>query len=81
VPPSFGGYEYIVRFIDEWTRYLTVYPMIDKSEVLEYFQQFRIHFEKQYDQTIKSVHSDSGGIPLLLSMLKSWVLLSLGLLR
>jgi Integrase core domain/GAG-pre-integrase domain len=61
VPHSFGGYKYTVSFIDEWTRYITVFPMTHKSEVLKCFQEFRINFEKQYDQTIKSVHSDNGG--------------------
>jgi Integrase core domain len=61
VPPSFGGYKYTVSFIDEWTRYVTVYPMTHKSEVLECFKEFRIHFENRYDEIIKSVHSDNGG--------------------
>jgi hypothetical protein len=46
VPPSFGGYKYVVSFIDEWTRYVTAYPMTtNKSEVLECFEEFKIHFE------------------------------------
>jgi hypothetical protein len=35
--------------------------MMHKSEVLQCFQEFRIHFENKYDQTIKYVHSDNGG--------------------
>jgi GAG-pre-integrase domain len=37
VPPSFGGNKYIVSVLDEWTRYVTVYPMTHNREVLECF--------------------------------------------
>jgi transposase InsO family protein len=32
-----------------------------KSDVFSCFKEFQIHFEKQYNTTIKSIHSDSGG--------------------
>jgi hypothetical protein len=33
--------------------------MKQKSDVSNCFKEFQIHFEKQYDTTIKSVHSDN----------------------
>ena len=61
LPQSFEGFQYIVSFIDEWTRYATIIPMKHKSDVFNCFKEFQLHFEKQYDATIKSVHSDNGG--------------------
>ena len=61
LPKSLSGCKYFVSFIDEWTRYTTVMPIARKSQVLNCFKQFRVSFEKQYDATIKSIHSDNGG--------------------
>jgi Reverse transcriptase (RNA-dependent DNA polymerase)/gag-polypeptide of LTR copia-type/GAG-pre-integrase domain/Integrase core domain len=61
VQSSLGGYKYFVSFIDEWTRYVTLYPMKHKSEVLDCFKNFHIHFENQNDVKIKTLHSDNGG--------------------
>jgi hypothetical protein len=36
-------------------------PIRRKSEVYKCFKEFRISFEKQYETTIKSIHSDNGG--------------------
>jgi hypothetical protein len=35
--------------------------MKEKSNVFNCFKEFQIHFEKQYDTTIKSIHFDNGG--------------------
>jgi hypothetical protein len=61
LPESFEGFKYIVSFIDEWTRYVTIMPMKHKSDVLNCFKEFQLNFEKQYDSIIKSIHSDNGG--------------------
>ena len=61
LPQSFEGFKYIVSFIDEWTRHATIVPMKQKSDVFNCFKDFQVHFEKQYDTTIKSIHSDNGG--------------------
>lgn len=69
--PSVGGSRYFVTFIDDFSRYTTVYMMKQKSEVLEKFGQFvnlvenrtglkveRLHVE---NETIKRLRSDNGG--------------------
>jgi Integrase core domain len=61
LPQSFQGFKYAVSFIDEWTRHVTVMPMKQKSDVLNCFKEYKINFEKQYEMTIKSIHSDNGG--------------------
>jgi hypothetical protein len=61
LPQLFEGFKYIVSFIDEWTRHATIICMKQKSDVFNCLKEFQIHFEKQYDTTIKSIHSGNGG--------------------
>ena len=69
--PSVGGSRYFVTFIDDFSRYTTVYMMKQKSEVLEKFRRFvnlvenrtglkveRLHVE---NETVKRLRSDNGG--------------------
>ena len=70
--PSVRGSRYFVTFIDDFSRYPTVYMMKQKSEVLEKFGQFvnlvenrtglkveRLHIEES--ETVKRLRSDNGG--------------------
>ena len=50
-----------MTFIDEFTRFVTATPIKTKSMVLESFKEYKIMFEKQFECTIKCVHSDNGG--------------------
>ena len=61
LPQSVSGARYFVTFIDEFTRFVTATPIKTKSMVLESFKGFQIMFEKQFECTIKCVHSDNGG--------------------
>jgi len=63
---SFGGNEYFVTFIDDFTRYSVVYPMAHKSEVPERFEEFLRLVRKFGDVVgrkfkIQRLISDGGG--------------------
>ena len=61
LPPSHSGLRYLVSFIDEFTRYATIFAMTHKSDVLHCFQTFVREFERLHDTKIKAIHSDNGG--------------------
>ena len=58
---SLGGSRYYVMFIDEYSRYVTVFSMAKKSEVLDKLKLFRPWFERKYDCKIKTLQCDRGG--------------------
>jgi len=61
LPFSVSGARYFVTFIDEVTRFVTAVPIKRKSQVLECFKEFKVMFERQFNCTIKSIHSDNVG--------------------
>jgi IS30 family transposase len=61
LPPSHSGFCYLVTFIDEFTRYVTIFAMLRKSDVLRRFQLFVREFERHHNTTVKTIHSDNGG--------------------
>ena len=58
---SLGGAEYYVTFIDEYSGYITVFPISRKSDVLDKLRLFRPWFERKYDCKIKTLQCDGGG--------------------
>ena len=58
---SFGGAKYFVTFIDDFTGYITLYPIRKKDEVQACFERFRAEVEKQTGRTIRCLRSDNGG--------------------
>ncbi|KAG2893183.1 hypothetical protein PC117_g23843 [Phytophthora cactorum] len=56
-----GGYAYVVTFIDEYSRHVTVYFMKAKSDVLFKFEIYKAAIEIATDKKIKPLHSDNGG--------------------
>jgi len=48
-------------FIDDYTRYTWVYFLRKKTNVFEYFREFKNMVEKQTRKPIKIVRSDQGG--------------------
>ena len=60
-----GGYEYIVTFTDDYSRYSYVYLMKRKSEAFEIFKKFRAEVENQLGKRIKVIRSNRGGEYLL----------------
>lgn len=57
---SLGGSKYIMTIIDDYSRYMTVYFLKNKSEALEKFKEFKMEAEKQTGQKVKSMRSDNG---------------------
>jgi hypothetical protein len=56
-----GGAFYFLLFIDDCTRYTWVYLLRIKSDVFEYFKEFRTMVEKKTGKSIKILRSDQGG--------------------
>jgi transposase InsO family protein len=61
LPRSHLGCRYTVSFIDEHSRYVTVFAMKRKSDVLACVKSFLREFERPQETKIKAVHSDNGG--------------------
>ena len=58
---SLGGKHYFVTFIDDFSRYVWVYTMKHKDEVLDIFLQWKKMIETQTGRKIKRLRSDNGG--------------------
>ncbi|KAH9724536.1 Integrase catalytic domain-containing protein [Citrus sinensis] len=56
-----GGYEYLITFTNDYSRYGYVYLMRHKFESLEKFKEYRAETKKQLDKNIKKLRSDQGG--------------------
>ena len=56
-----NGQRYFITFIDDFTRYMYLYPLNDKSEALDAFKVYKAEVEKQSGLSIKIVRSDRGG--------------------
>ena len=52
---------YFITFIDDCSRYMYLYMLCSKDEVLEAFKVFKAEVEKQRWMQIKIVRSDRGG--------------------
>ncbi|KAK8934286.1 hypothetical protein KSP39_PZI015019 [Platanthera zijinensis] len=58
---SLGGSQYFVSFIDDFSRYVWVYTLKHKSEVLEKFIIWKKLVENQTGKRIRYIRSDNGG--------------------
>ena len=58
---SIGGSRYFVTFVDNFSRYIVVYPMKHKSEVHQKFTEYRLMVENMFECKIKRIRSDNGG--------------------
>lgn len=58
---SIHGHKYYLIFVDHFTRYIWLYPLIRKSDVAQIFLQFQKLVEKFFDLSIKQVYTDNGG--------------------
>ncbi len=61
LPRSRDRSQYVVSFIDEYTRHISMFPMHRKSEVIDCFKAYMVFFEKQSGYSVKCLHSDNGG--------------------
>ena len=55
------GQKYFITFIDDYSRYMYLYMLYNKSETLEAFKVFKAEVEKQCEKQIKIVRTNRGG--------------------
>ena len=55
------GYLYFITFIDDFSRYCTIYLMKSKSEAFAKFQQYKSFVKNQTHHTIQILRTDQGG--------------------
>jgi hypothetical protein len=55
------GFRYFITFVDDHSRFLTVFPMKKKSDALELFKEFLSKAERQTGKRIKVLRTDGGG--------------------
>ena len=60
-PSSFGGSNYFLLFIDDFSRKTWVYFLKQKSEAFSAFKKFKAAVEKESGYKIKAMRSDRGG--------------------
>jgi len=58
---SFSNYNYLLTFIDDFSRCTWVYFLKLKSEVFNMFLAFKAFVEKQYGHQILKLRFDNGG--------------------
>ncbi|CAA7044991.1 unnamed protein product [Microthlaspi erraticum] len=59
--PSLGNKKYFVTFIDDYSRYCSVYLLHSKDEALEKFKVYKTEVELQQSNLIKKLCTDRGG--------------------
>ncbi|KAJ0610987.1 putative RNA-directed DNA polymerase [Helianthus annuus] len=59
--PSFDGHNYFLLIVDHFTKFMWIFPIKQKSDVLDTFKRFIIMVERQFSTKIKAVQSDWGG--------------------
>ena len=55
-----GGNRCIITFIDDFSKYATIYLLKNKSDAFEKFQDFLKEVENQFSRKIKRIRSDKG---------------------
>ena len=58
---SYNGKLYYVSFTDDYTRWMTIYCISQKSEVLAKYKEYEAWMRTQYSKPIKVLQSDRGG--------------------
>ena len=58
---SWHGQQYLITFIDDFSRYGYHYHIHEKSQSLEVFKSFKVAVENQLNKRIKNVRSNRGG--------------------
>ena len=51
----------MITFIDDFSWYVWVYFMKEKSEALSKFKEFKEMVKKEVDRKIRCLHTDNGG--------------------
>ena len=58
---SVGGSKYVLTFTDDYTRYVTVYFIKSKSEVLSMFVEYVTMMGNETDLLVRAIRTDNGG--------------------
>ncbi|CAH9110187.1 unnamed protein product, partial [Cuscuta europaea] len=58
--PASGGAKHFLTIVDDFSRAIWVYLLVDKTEVFAMFMSFCAMVERQFSQKIKVVRSDNG---------------------
>ena len=56
-----GSFEYVIAFINDYSRYGYIYLLHQKSKTFEKFKEFWAEMKKQLDKNIKLFRSYQGG--------------------
>jgi len=59
--PLTSGCRYYVLFVDDYSRFTWLYPILSKAEVLQCFVKFKLLVENLFISKIKQFQSDNGG--------------------
>lgn len=65
--PFMGGSIYYISFVDEFSGYVTIYPIAKKSDMLNTFKLLLPWFERKFSCTLHILHSDQVGEYLALN--------------
>ena len=57
---SIKGAKYIITFVDDYSRYTLVYPVREKSQLLDCFKEYKAKVEHTSKRKISCVRSDQG---------------------
>jgi hypothetical protein len=58
---SLSGCKYYVLFVDDYSRFTWLYPLINKSDVYQCFVKFTLLVENLFSSKIKQLQTDNGG--------------------
>ncbi|CAI9259366.1 unnamed protein product [Lactuca saligna] len=61
IQKSIDDFAYYVMFVDQYSKYIWLYPITYKSNVLKIFTQFKLQFQKYTNTPIVSIFNDNGG--------------------
>jgi hypothetical protein len=66
---TIDGFDSFITFTDDYSRYGYIYPIKERSEVLDKFKIFKVEIENQLDKKIKIVRSDREGGSITIAIL------------
>ena len=52
---SMDGYRYYISFVDDFTRYCWIFPLVLKSDALTTFKHFKCLIGKKFNLSIKAL--------------------------
>ncbi len=55
------GFKYFITFVNDFSHFLTIYPMKNKSDMLEKFKEYLVEAEQQTGCRLQILQTDGGG--------------------